>query len=234
MHDPMVVAFEIRRPWPKRGSPTPKKRWDVKFNSAFWTLAGRRYYFPSLVTVWHVEPEGRDSGEVCKHYVRWQDEDGQWRSKITNSWRWHVHHWKIQVAPLQHLRRWALTRCEWCGRPSRKGDVVNFSSQWDRRNGHWWQGERGLFHEECQAIEAAHRTCVCDIGPWESTTGGQPYGLCANCGRYRGWRQTDQPLGRQASAVLGALPQGSRDPEALKQARELWAQQREFSKSHPT
>jgi len=60
MHDPMVVAFEIRRPWPRRRR-----------------LVGRRYW-PALITIWHVEPNGHDSGEVCKHSHRWQEPDGTW------------------------------------------------------------------------------------------------------------------------------------------------------------
>ena len=61
MHDPMVVAFEIRRPWPERQArPFGKTRW--RFRGAFWNIAGRGLYWPGLVTIWHVEPEGRDSG----------------------------------------------------------------------------------------------------------------------------------------------------------------------------
>jgi hypothetical protein len=73
MHDPYVVAFEIRRPWPRR------VHWGT-----------RRWYFPPIITVWHVEPGGHDSGEICRHYDRET-------KKITNGWRWHVWHWKLQI-----------------------------------------------------------------------------------------------------------------------------------------
>jgi len=98
----------------------------------FWTVAGHGLYWPSLITVWHREPGGNDSGEVCSR----------------SSWIWHVHHWKIQVHPLQDLRRRLLTRCEECGRKGRP----NVSHQWDREPGHWWRGERGLYHRECSSL----------------------------------------------------------------------------------
>ena len=147
MHDPMVVAFEIRRPWPERQArPFGKTRW--RFRGAFWNIAGRGLYWPGLVTIWHVEPEGRDSGTVCKY----------------RSHKWHVHHWRIQVHPFQNLRRWALTRCEWCGGRSRDGDRVNISKQWDRDRGHWWRGERGLFHQGCTSIHEVHYAVLENTG----------------------------------------------------------------------
>ncbi len=115
MHDPLVVAFEIRRPWPKR---TPRRRY---------------YYWPSLITIWHAEPGGRDAFEVCKR---------------SSHWRWHLHHWKIQIRPLQNLRRRLLTSCAECGR---KGSP-NISHQWDRERSPWWRGERGLYHRECSSL----------------------------------------------------------------------------------
>jgi hypothetical protein len=132
MHDPMVVAFEIRRPWPHRSSLPNRQRWS--WRPPFVTAAGRAFYFPALVTVWHVEPGGRDAFEVCKHSGRW---------------RWHVRHWHLQVRPLQRLRRRLLTRCAGCGGPSRQGAPVNVSEQWDGPRGRWWKGEPGLFHAGC-------------------------------------------------------------------------------------
>jgi len=77
MHDPMVVAFDIPRPWPRRSS------------------HGGRRYWPALITVWHVEPGGHDAFEVCTHSSHWQ---------------WHVWHWKVQIRPLQQLKRSRSTR----------------------------------------------------------------------------------------------------------------------------
>lgn len=157
MHDPMVVAFDIRRPWPRRsdyGKSSP--RWS--FRGCFWQIAGRRYYWPSMVTIWHVEPGGHDSGEVCKHYTRAQDPDtGKWTTTYLRGWRWHVHHWRIQVQPLQALRRRALTRCAGCHGRSTKANPVNTSHQWDGPRGRWWQGEPDLYHQACSSAHLTPR-----------------------------------------------------------------------------
>lgn len=210
MHDPSVVAFTIPRPWPKRQArPFGKTRW--RFHGKFWNIAGRGIYWPSIITVWHVEPGGRDSGTVCKR----------------RSWKRHVHHWRIQIHPLQHFRRWALTRCEWCGGRSRKGDMVNHSHQWDRARGHWWRGERGLFHGDCSSIESAHRTCVCSAGPWGSgALGGYPYGRCANCGLFREWRSDERRDPHypkdQTTLLLRSIPKGQRDPVKYAEVTARW------------
>lgn len=145
MHDPLTVAFEIRRPWPRRESWKTKVaaeqgvRWQ--FGGAFTVVAGRGLYWPSLITVWHHDPSGYDT-TTCPIYPG-------------NRWRFHVHHWRVQVHPVQQLRRRVLTRCEVCGGRSRKGATVNFSNQWDRPRGHWWQGETGLAHMECRGLRVA-------------------------------------------------------------------------------
>lgn len=64
MHDPEVVAFRIRRPFPEKprrvGATAPQWRWQIHYQdfyvSPFITVAGREFYFPDLVTVWHREP----------------------------------------------------------------------------------------------------------------------------------------------------------------------------------
>lgn len=192
MHDPGVVAFNIRRPWPKRSTPILRdERW--RFRGAFWTIAGRGLYWPALVTVWHRESGGKDAFAVCGPAGRWQ-------------WRWHVHHWHLQFPPLQHLRRRLLTRCAWCGGRSRRRDAVNVSHTWDGLKSPWWRGERGLFHSDCSSIEAAHRACVCD----DPLTDHGDYARCALCGGYRGWGRT---AGRVAhDAALKAIPVGQRKP----------------------
>src|ERR1041384_5675337 len=99
MHDPLTVAFEIRRPWPER-TPLPAAghasvRWRIRLHhdctpsrgqdpphrdgafpwwrpssySAFWRLAGRDYYWPPVIAVWHREPDGRDGLSVCSKRV---------------------------------------------------------------------------------------------------------------------------------------------------------------------
>lgn len=134
MHDPLVQAFMIRRPWPAR-SKLP--------------IAGRRRrWWPPLVTIWHVEPGNRDSGEVCPHTRRWQETDGRWRSEPINRWRWHLHHWHLQIHPLQALNRRLRTRCVNCGGRSTKQYPVDCGS-WSDDLGYWWRKERDLWHSTC-------------------------------------------------------------------------------------
>lgn len=202
MHDPMVVAFDICRPWPRRsdyGKSSP--RWS--FRGRFWQLAGRRYYWPGLVTIWHVEPGGHDAGEVCKHYRRTRGADGEWTTTYLRGWRWHVHHWRIQVHPLQNFRRWALTRCTWCHGRSRRGDHVDVGRQWDGPRGKWWQGEPGLYHHDCSSVEFAHRLCLCSEPLFENPGAG--YGRCVRCGRSRSYGMDPRRLA-QALVYVGVMP----------------------------
>ncbi|MGQ4469325.1 hypothetical protein ACN6K6_000627 [Streptomyces violaceoruber] len=204
MHDPLTVAFEIRRPWPMREAWKTEQaartgtRWQI--GGAFWVLAGRGLYFPPLITVWHREPKGRDGLTVCGKHV--QRRNGTWTR--ARGWRLHLHHWKIQVPPLQHLRRRLLTRCAWCGGRSVKGDQVNISHQWGGPRGRWWTGERGLYHRDCSSIQIAHTTCVCERPALDHGT----YGQCARCQRNRG---IDTSAARLARArELAAIPRGGR------------------------
>lgn len=202
MHDPLVVAFVIRRPWPyKTKSPYPG-RWRIGYSH--WNLAGRGFYFPSAVTVWHREPGGHDSGEVCKQHSRVQDAEGNWQWKFHHGWRFHITHWKIQVHALQRLRRRLLTRCIWCGGPSRKGDQVDVSHSWDGPRARWWQGERGLYHRDCSSISRAHASCTCE----DPITDQEGYGTCARCARYRGWGTAPEVIARRRE--LQAIPVGKR------------------------
>lgn len=202
MHDPLVVAFEIRRPWPEKSKPISNVHRDTRWrlHGAFWKLAGREFYWPSLITVWHREPGGHDALTVCRTHV--QRPDGT--SKATNAWRWHIHHWRLQCPPLQEARRRLLTRCTWCGGRSRKGDPVNVSHQWDGPHGHWWQGEPGLYHDDCSAISSAHQTCICEDPILDHDT----YGSCARCGRRRSFGMTEEHLER--ARELNKVPAGGR------------------------
>ncbi|AYN57847.1 hypothetical protein HOU49_gp60 [Arthrobacter phage Eileen] len=211
MHDPQTVAFEIRRPWPQIRKAYKPKPFKIGF-TAFWYIGKQEWYWPGLITIWHVDPSGYDSNEDCPYSGHWQ---------------WHVHHWKLQIHPLQHLRRWALTRCEWCHGRSHKGDLVNHSLQWDNEKSPWWKGERGLFHSDCSSIASAHRQCACELhegGPWESGLSGDPYGRCATCGKYRGWQGPDRKTSPrdEANRLLQTIPAGKRDPATLDAVSKLW------------
>ncbi|WP_055529723.1 hypothetical protein [Streptomyces graminilatus] len=191
MHDPMTVAYEIRSPRPRTDAWTTEDaartgtHW--KAGGAFWVLAGRGFYFPALVTIWHRDPSGYDH-TTCR----------------TKHWRLHIHHWRIQVRPLQELRRRLLTRCSWCHGRHTKTDQVNISHQWDRPRGHWWQGENGLFHKDCSLIKSAHSTCVCHRPALDQGT----YGRCAHCGKHRAYGTTPDRVAR--SRTLAAIPAGHR------------------------
>lgn len=239
MHDPIVVAWDIQRPWPRirRKDWNGQKRWfQARYSWAkwykpwsgwmkFWRVGPFELYWPGLITIWHNEPKGRDSGEVCKHHVRWQDEAGKWHSKPKRAWKYHVHHWSIQVHPWQHFRRWAFTRCEWCNGRSRKGDYVNCSKQWDRERGPWWRGESGLFHSDCSSISTAHATCLCRDSVWSNGD----YGRCVTCGKFRAWKSADREADPSeiTTPLLASIPEGQRDPEKYAMVAALWRQHRD-------
>lgn len=211
MHDPLVVAFEIPRPWPKRFKHLPDG-----------ARGGRRWYFPPIVTVWHREPNGQDAGTVCRHYRRGVCED--W--VVLNGWRFHIHHWKVQIPAFQLARRRLLTRCAWCGGRSRSGDSVNVSQSWDGQRSRWWQGEPGLFHSDCSSVKRAHAECLCDQ-PGPLLHG--DYGTCAYCGKFRVWRNHAERLipPLMSKRMLASLPPGSRIPADMKPELErLWASER--------
>lgn len=130
MHDPMVVVFDTHLPIPVR-------KWKAK-GETVWAFERRRRTNPEnlgqpvypwfrpagydvrafgwrigladLATIWHNEPQDRDSGTVCKgmrgsnltlHNVRW-------------AWR-HRDHITISVRPYNRVRSWLYVRCAECG-----------------------------------------------------------------------------------------------------------------------
>lgn len=62
--------------------------------------------------------------------------------------KWHIHHWKLQIHPLQKLRRFLFSRCDVCGGRFKWGEIV-YSQAPKRR----WQGERTVRHDHCTAVE---------------------------------------------------------------------------------
>ena len=195
MHDPMTVAFEIRSPWPKtdpwRTGQAARTGTRWKTGGAFWVLAGRGLYFPPLITVWHRDPSGYDHITCTR-----------------SSWRLHVHHWRIQIRPMQELRRRLLTRCAWCRGRHTKADPINHSHSWDGPRGRWWHGEPGLFHGDCSAIKRAHAVCTCEQPVLDSDS----YGRCARCDRFRPFGITADGLAR--TRELSAIPHGCRRADA--------------------
>lgn len=84
-------------------------------------MGGKRLWL-SLVTVWHVEPGNRDTRPHPCGSTRW---------------RWHVHHWRLQVVPLQRIVHW-FVRCDGCGR--RMGRSPRFGQ---------WGGGKRVWHMDC-------------------------------------------------------------------------------------
>jgi hypothetical protein len=191
MHSPEVLAFHIRRPWPQRSSfGSGKGRW--RWRPPFVTVAGRPFYFPDLIAIWHIEPHGEDALQ------------GECRG---THWHWHVHHWEIQWCFMQDFQQRYLTRCAWCGKGSTKRDRVNVSH--DNHIGAkppnpWWRGRANSVHGECSTVAHAHRICLCD-NPGLSQG---DYGQCVFCGKFRAWRREPTIPDR----YLASLPAGSRIP----------------------
>lgn len=123
MHDPAVVVFSIRRPWP----------YLVRYSNG-----RRRLSWPDWVDVWHDEPEGADSGTVCK---------GMRGTQLTwHNLRWalrHRSHLRVVVVPLRRIRQWLRDRCGECGR----------RFLWrDSRHG-YWSGD-AVYHAKCMEVRA--------------------------------------------------------------------------------
>jgi len=170
MHDPLVVAHELVLPIPRRKWRAKGPRWSFsrqrrtnKENLGepvyrWWrpkgyelVVAGWYVGLYRLATIWHREPGDRDSGEVCKHWA-----DG----KPRRAWKWHVHHWRVQVHLLQGTRARRFDRCALCGRKGRP----NVSHQWNGAGVGWrkWRSRPGLFHSECSSLVQFRRTSVED------------------------------------------------------------------------
>ena len=141
-------------PWQRR----------VMFNLAFFRWGDREWYLPSVVTLWHKDPELRGDDDSCRRpYAKREREAYADRRRVAQwFWRkcshhygwWHVRHYHWQVGPAQNARRWAFTRCATCGERFRFGEAP-VSSSWDSiPREHWWSGESGMRHMDC-AAEAA-------------------------------------------------------------------------------
>lgn len=160
MHDPDAVLFGLHLPlprvkWEVVGS---QKRWEIRRRRytgerlrgqpirQWWRpdayschLAGRVLGLVPLARVWHREPGGRDSGDVCGRFP-----DGTnltWRN-VTWGWRHRAHLWVQWTFPGTGLWRWWSTRCDACSR--------RFGHK-EARIGEW-SGDR-VWHEACYAIE---------------------------------------------------------------------------------
>ena len=108
MHDPMVLLWSVTG-WPL--SPRSFRAWR------------RHGRFPTWLDIWHVEPNGKDSGTVCD------------RSR----WAWHVHNWSVRFIPWRDFR-YRFVRCAECGR--RMNTAARFS----------YMSTDKVWHDECQTL----------------------------------------------------------------------------------
>jgi hypothetical protein len=66
--------------------------------------------------------------------------------------RWHIHHWKITIHPIQALKRALFSRCEVCGKKFKYGDSNVVSSSWYSTGPQWFKSETNLRHMACQTL----------------------------------------------------------------------------------
>ncbi len=157
MHDPDVVVFDLHLPIPVRSyKATHLARWGIKrrrrtnaenlgepvfawFQPNGWdvTARGRKIGLYRLAVLWHHEPEGRDSGAVCKGL---RGSNFSWPNI-----KWairHRRHITVQWLTYQRLHSWLFTRCEDCGHRF-------FWKQ--SRIGTGWDAP-GCLHESCSNV----------------------------------------------------------------------------------
>lgn len=160
MHDPSVVVFDVHVPIPVRSrfddSRPDERRWSLgRFRRTnpenlgepvypWWNLdgwrpkiAGRGFRWLTLATVWHEEPNGADSGTVCK---------GMGGTELTwhnVKWAWkHRKHLSIQIRPYLRVRSWLFDRCDECGHRF-FWKQARFGAGWDSPK---------VLHEKCSTL----------------------------------------------------------------------------------
>ena len=63
--------------------------------------------------------------------------------------RWHMHHWKVQVAFVLNFKRWAFSRCQKCGKGF-KWNYCPVSTCWDGTGPLWFRSEKYIEHSDCK------------------------------------------------------------------------------------
>ncbi len=147
MHDPEVIVFDIHAPIPKLTQkwnntlPRTGIRRRKRTNRENLSEPVYPWYRPEgydvtvidnsvkmleLATVWHVEPDGRDSGSVCGRLP--SGSDFTWRNV---RWAWdHREPLRIQWQLGRSYWRWFTQRCAECGHRFRRKEA-RFGVGWD-------------------------------------------------------------------------------------------------------
>nr|AMP54236.1 hypothetical protein [uncultured bacterium]AMP54320.1 hypothetical protein [uncultured bacterium]AMP54354.1 hypothetical protein [uncultured bacterium]AMP54432.1 hypothetical protein [uncultured bacterium] len=136
MYKSHTLAFSIRRPWPKREPAferSEQPRW--KLRGTFWTIAGRQWYWPSLIEIYHVEPHDFDTRTPC----------------MSRRWRLHFWHWRFQIIPVQSMKQFLFERCIECGKGYSWG-YATFSHEWHEQKSRWFRVTRRAYHYECSLL----------------------------------------------------------------------------------
>lgn len=90
------------------------------------------YRLDNAETIWY----------ICGRY---------WLRKRRRWWqhpRWHIWHWKINIKPLQRLKRWLFTRCCKCGKKFAWSEAPMSSGR--SKGPRWFRSEEGLYHSNCR------------------------------------------------------------------------------------
>lgn len=89
---------------------------------------------PINLDIWHVEPNGHDSGGVCGHHPM------PTRRRILWAVR-HVQHLHFRFWPYLNVKRWIVERCDGCGRRFRWKEG-RFS----------YQSTNKVWHDPCMSL----------------------------------------------------------------------------------
>jgi len=159
MHDPMTVAHEIRifghhliTIWhvdPETDGTDDSCRW------AWPRLTKKETGYANYLIDCEYD-NLRDwfncSNDEAKSHIR---QVFRLHKSLTRPWwkrprypRWHIWHWRLQVHPVQKLKRWMFSRCEQCGKRFKLGEAV-VSFKWYSEGPRWFRSETDVYHESC-------------------------------------------------------------------------------------
>jgi hypothetical protein len=141
MHDPMTVAFQVRRLGIAIWHVDPCVKGDEDSCDWFGTKRNRRN---GWVTVVKDEYDRLPkAAQEAVDFLMWH-----WGAKPRPWWkhpRYHVWHWKVQVNAILNLKRWLFSRCATCGKRFPWG-YAPIADGWDSDGPRWFRGERGVRH----------------------------------------------------------------------------------------
>lgn len=66
--------------------------------------------------------------------------------------KWHFWHWKFQCHPLGQFKRWAFSRCCYCGKRFKFGESPT-TNNWNSEGPRWFRGETDIHHGSCHLVK---------------------------------------------------------------------------------